>query len=638
LRANTLASVGAHAGTGVPILEPEPGDDPFSAAAPADVVMVQPGVVVAAGWLDALRRAARAQSTTATASALTLGDLDQDPIDRDLVAAAAAVASGSLRLLPRLAAARGPCVYVCRSALDLAGGFDDGFSARCIDRGLSHVLADDVLVGYQGADRGDPPLRSRHGASGPLVHALGAVRRALNGLSVVIDARILYGPTTGTQVHVLEVIAGLARTGRLRLTVILPDDPSEYAITRLRSIPGLALVSYDEASREASRPGAEPADVVHRPFQVSNAGDLSFLRSIGERVILTQQDLIGFHNPAYFVDAQAWQDHRWLTRLALAAVDRVAFFSAHTRDDALAEELVEPVHACVVPLGVDHVLDEPGRAQSPPSGADRLSSGSAALLCLGTDYLHKNRVFALRMLELMKARHRWDGVLVFAGPAVRHGSSRAEEARLLAGVAGLADSVIDVGAVSEAEKAWLLERAALVVYPSVLEGFGLVPFEAAEHGVPCMWAPGSALSETLPDGAAELVPWDAEQSAERALTLLRDQAAREHNLATIRAAGARLRWETTAARLVELYHAAAKAPPAPAGRLPLEAGPAAGGSISEDAMRLIGPGGELPSDVERPLLALATHRRLAGPAFATLKLGYRASYLARRWRGRRSQT
>ena len=73
----------------------------------------------------------------------------------------------------------------------------------------------------------------------------------------------------------------------------------------------------------------------------------------------------------------------------------------------------------------------------------------------------------------------------------------------------VAGAVIDFAAVSEAEKAWLLERAQLVIYPTVHEGFGLVPFEAADHGVPCMWAKGTSLSELLPDATAGIVPWDA---------------------------------------------------------------------------------------------------------------------------------
>ena len=49
--------------------------------------------------------------------------------------------------------------------------------------------------------------------------ALSAARRALKGLSVVIDARILVGPMTGTQLQSLELIAALARAGQARLTV-----------------------------------------------------------------------------------------------------------------------------------------------------------------------------------------------------------------------------------------------------------------------------------------------------------------------------------------------------------------------------------------------------------------------------------
>jgi hypothetical protein len=50
-------------------------------------------------------------------------------------------------------------------------------------------------------------------------------------------------------------------------------------------------------------------------------------------------------------------------------------------------------------------------------------------------------------------------------------------------------------------------------------------------------------------------------------------------------------------------------------------------------MRLIGPGGALPSDVERPLLALATHPQIGKPMFRAMKLGYRASFRLRRLRG-----
>ena len=66
--------------------------------------------------------------------------------------------------------------------------------------------------------------------------------------------------------------------------------------------------------------------------------------------------------------------------------------------------------------------------------------------------------------------------------------------RRLAGRPHLAERVVDLPAVSEVEKRWLYGRTAAVLYPSLYEGFGLVPFEAADYGVPCLWAPVTAMA------------------------------------------------------------------------------------------------------------------------------------------------
>ncbi len=54
---------------------------------------------------------------------------------------------------------------------------------------------------------------------------------------------------------------------------------------------------------------------------------------------------------------------------------------------------------------------------------------------------------------------------MLAGPHVAVGSSAGEEAEELAPT-GAGDLVMDLAAVDEAGKRWLMERAAAVVYPS----------------------------------------------------------------------------------------------------------------------------------------------------------------------------
>ena len=456
------------------------------------------------------------------------------------------------------------------------------------------MLADDVLVG---APVASPAVGD---AAGP-ARSLRRARRALAGLSVIVDARILSQPMTGTQLHVIEVIAALARTGNVRLRAIVTDRIDEAAARSLESVPQLELV------RHADAPQMARADVVHRPFQLDNPGDLSFLTSLADRVVITQQDLIGYQNPSYFATRDAWEGYRELTRTGLAVADRVLFFSQHARREALDEELVETERASVVTLGVDHRI---ASAPVAPEGMSGLAADTEVMLCLGNDYRHKNRLFALRMLDELITRHRWEGRLVLAGPHVPHGSSAPEERRMLSARPELAVAVVDLGAVSEAEKAWLLGRAGLVLYPTVYEGFGLVPFEAAAHSVPCMWAAGTSLSELLDDDAAPLVAWDPAASADRALELMRDERERELNVGLIRRAAETLTWDVSAARLLEVYEQTCDAPAAAGGVL-FRSGGLINGALTEDAARLMGPGGALPPDVERPLLALSTHPRLA---------------------------
>ena len=85
----------------------------------------------------------------------------------------------------------------------------------------------------------------------------------------------------------------------------------------------------------------------------------------------------------------------------------------------------------------------------------------------------------------------------------------------------------------------------------------------------------------------------------------------------------------TARALLDVYNEVCDGSPAPTAALERREGLMHGG-VSEDAMRLVGPGGALPRDVERPLLALATHPQVGSPVFRALKAGYRASARLRR--------
>ena len=214
------------------------------------------------------------------------------------------------------------------------------------------------------------------------------------------------------------------------------------------------------------------------------------------------------------------------------------------------------------------------------------------LLCIGNDFRHKNRLFAIKLLAELRARG-WDGSLVLAGAHVESGSSRGDEAAYLASRPELAIHVHELPAVSEAEKAWLYGNAAAIVYPTVYEGFGLIPFEAARARVPCLFAAQASLAEVLPPEAAVLVPWDGEASADRALPLLRDSDERRRHLELLASAARRMPgWDEIVERLLRVYEETALLPVA-SRRRARGRGARAGGAAGEmgRARGERGPGG-----------------------------------------------
>jgi glycosyltransferase involved in cell wall biosynthesis len=640
----------------------------------ADVIVVDEPCRVGPGWLERLREAAREDSNTATVSALADvgtelalcegGAADADELELERLAAE--LPEHTLTLRPRLTRAVGPCVYLRREALELAGQLDEqlelrssleiDFAQRCVLSGLTNLAADDVIVRLiaPGGDARTPappqPPLERYpylaaglpvGDSGVLALALEAARGARRQLSVTFDARALDGAVTGTHVHVLELIVALAHTGTLWLRVLVRAERiDDKTLELLRGLPDTEILVVEQLEPDTPR-----STIFHRPQQTFSAGDVALALALGERFVISQLDLIAYRNPGYFADADAWQDYRRASRHGLSAAERVIVFSQHTRRELLADALVEDTRIRVVPPGLDHrVASDPRRpaalegSQSPP-----LEDGY--LLCLGTDFRHKNRVFALRLLAALREHHDWQGSLVLAGTHIPFGSSLEAERDFLRDRPELHAAVVALGPVDDEEKAWLLAHAGAVVYPSAYEGFGLVPFESALSGVPCLFAAQSSLAEEAPAGTASIVPWDERASAAAAYALLTDPPTRATQLDALAQAARELTWAAAGQATVQIYREAAVAPVRDSGtlsrdivqrerRLSVEHELQAAQLTRErehaqrmygelnarvgSGLSLIGPQGTLPDGLQRALLALSAHPAIARPLFEAL--------------------
>ncbi|HEX4107192.1 MAG TPA: glycosyltransferase [Solirubrobacteraceae bacterium] len=607
----TLRSAAEHTPPEIPLWRFDPAPAGWGAAlatlAPwageADLILVAAGALVGPGVVASLRDAAHGDDTVVSASAL--------------VGAPAPMLAG---LRPHLAGLDARCVYLRREGIELLAplGLDTpaAWSAAALERGLQHVLDADAAVAWIGPADGPPPADDTLDESGVLARTRALSRAARDGLWVTVDARALGKVATGgTQVYTMHVVLALARRADLRLRVLVPHDLDPQAV---EAFAGLELVTYEQAARGE----VERCDVVLRPQQVFDEPDLALLRPLGEAIVIVQHDQIAYRNPAYHGDEHLWRRYRRACRLAFDVADRVVFVSEHARRQALQEGLIDAERGVAVGHGADEAWHRRPASPRPPAPAP----ASPFLLCLGSDLAHKNRPFAIALLAELRARHGFAGELVLAGAHVPHGSSTEQERDR-----DPALPVIDLGPVEESERAWLLERAAAVIYPTLYEGYGMLPREAARAGVPCLYAPVTALLESAGARAATLVPWDAAASAAAVAPLLQAGPAREAHVALLRERTATPSWDEIAERLRDVLVAAIAGPRRGGAarawqELPREAYldevSRALAALRDDVGALAGPenGGLLDAETRRGLVRIAARPALRRLLLAPVRL------------------
>jgi glycosyltransferase involved in cell wall biosynthesis len=365
------------------------------------------------------------------------------------------------------------------------------------------------------------------------------------------------------------------------------------------------------------RAGLGRPGILHRPYQVRSLHELADCLTIGRRLVLTHQDMIRDRTPAYSRSFGAWEDYRRTTEAALSSADEVGFFSRHAAIDAASDGALDLERATVVHLGVDHV-SEPVEE---PLSVDPLS-GRPYLLVVGNAFWHKNRLFALRLLQWLIVNAGWEGGLVLAGEHPGLGSSVAAERALIHETPLLRNRILDLGRVSDADGAALYAEATLVVFPSLYEGFGLVPFEAARFGTASVYSYRASMRELLP-ASGGLPSFDVDEAGPHVLSLLESTPARERVVLDVAHAARELTWERTAAGYIGVYARALERDPRAVSR------------------HLIGisPGGRTAGLTDREAVVLDVYRRRR--AFRTavdgvLRVGFGALRHARTLRARRS--
>jgi glycosyltransferase involved in cell wall biosynthesis len=270
--------------------------------------------------------------------------------------------------------------------------------------------------------------------------------------------------------------------------------------------------------------------------------------------VVTVHDISFEAHPEWFPRRQALR-RRQTCRRACRSARLVLTISEFSRSELISRYRLPAERVVSVPLAADLLF----RPEEQPAAAGRLRREFGIR---GRMVLHAGTILNRRMIPLLLEafvqvlKSDPDLTLVFAG------ENRSWPAIDLFGLAarrGIDDRIAAPGYVSDQDLSVLYNDAALTVYLSEYEGFGLPPLEALASGCPVITTAGHALQENF-QGLACL--YSGREPGALAQTIL-DQLALseaepwEARLERSRLAGERFSWERTAAETLALIAGAA---------------------------------------------------------------------------------
>ncbi len=233
-------------------------------------------------------------------------------------------------------------------------------------------------------------------------------------------------------------------------------------------------------------------------------------------------------------------------KLSLQAIRRVARVivpSDSSKRDLLRFTDYCPERVRVVPQGVSAEF-----RPAPDCHDDSRADDGLRLLHVGHCGPYKNVEGVLHALARLRQRLDTPVVLIKVGGAFT-ASQQALIARL-----GIENAIQHVGAVSRAELIRLYARAAVLLTPSLYEGFGMTALEAMACGTPVIASNTGSLPEVVGDAGLLVCPTDVDAMVDAVVRVATDRELQ----ATLRQRGLErarsFTWDRTARETVAVYH------------------------------------------------------------------------------------
>ncbi|MCP4358899.1 MAG: glycosyltransferase family 4 protein [Chloroflexi bacterium] len=263
--------------------------------------------------------------------------------------------------------------------------------------------------------------------------------------------------------------------------------------------------------------------------------------------LLTVHDLSFVHYPDTFPEKLV----TYLNRVVPWSINRATHVLADsqaTKDDLTAVWQVPVDKITVLYSGVHERFQPVTDGDWLTAVRQKYKIGPAPyILAVGTVQPRKNYQALIRAFQPVAQTHPHN-LIITGGKGWLYDEMMAEVGRQ-----GLDGRVRFTGFVDDADLPTLYSDAALFVFPSLYEGFGLPLLEAMACGVPIITSNSSSLPEVAGDAAVQLSPHDEAGWTAAVQTLLTDSNQRIQLVAAGFRQARRFSWQQSARQLGQIY-------------------------------------------------------------------------------------
>lgn len=310
---------------------------------------------------------------------------------------------------------------------------------------------------------------------------------------------------------------------------------------QLVNIPWYSWKEQTELPREIRH---ARVDFMHFPhWNVPLFSKIPFLVTIHDLILLEDPESAHSTTKGPLIHGIKYAAFRTVLEHAVKKSRHILTISKYSRASILKHFRVRPEKITVIPNGV--LPPERPRTVS----LTQLGVYEPYFLYVGNAYPHKNPEMMMHAFRQF-TEHDHQTQLVIAGRRDPFSQALEKEAEEI-GIPKHRLRFVDLP--TDEEIATLYEHAALFIFPSRLEGFGIPPLEAMSHGVPVACSSASSLPEVCGNAAAYFHPDDIETLSELMqksvkeptyFTPLVERGFRRAKLFT---------WEETAKKILDVY-------------------------------------------------------------------------------------